>query len=69
MLLSLFTVRTLPDEEYLATLDDEVTNYISCLCCTETQKDGTLCKRLCTGGSELKIWDQMARNKVRKRTR
>ncbi|CAB3991914.1 F-box WD repeat-containing 7-like isoform X2 [Paramuricea clavata] len=62
-------VRTLPDEEYLATLDDEITSYISCLCCTEVQKDGTLCQRLCTGGNELKIWDQMAKTKIRKRTR
>lgn len=65
----MFSVRTLPNEEYLATLDDEFTNYISCLCGTEIQQDGTLCQRLCTGGNELKIWDQMAKSKVRKRTR
>jgi hypothetical protein len=65
----MFPVRTLPDEEYLATLHDDVTSYISCLCCTEVQKDGTLYQRLCTGGNELKVWDQMAKNKVRKRTR
>ena len=65
----MFSVRTLPNEEYLATLDDEFTNYISCLCGTEIQQDDTLCQRLCTGGNELKIWDQMAKSKVRKRTR
>lgn len=63
------SVRTLPDEEYLATLDDDVTSYISCLSCTDIKTDGVVYQRLCTGGNELKIWDQMSKNKVRKRTR
>ena len=62
-------VRSIPDEEYLATVDDESTGCVTCLACTESDKDGVTFCRWCTGGNELKVWDQLPLGKVKKRTR
>ncbi|XP_015766363.1 PREDICTED: uncharacterized protein LOC107345169 [Acropora digitifera] len=62
-------VRSLPSEEYLATVDDENTGCITCLSCTETTSDKVTLHRMCSGGLELKVWDQLPRSKVKKRTR
>ncbi|XP_074625299.1 uncharacterized protein LOC141883651 [Acropora palmata] len=62
-------VRSLPSEDYLATVDDENTGCITCLSCTETTSDKVTLHRMCSGGLELKVWDQLPRSKVKKRTR
>ncbi|XP_068753780.1 uncharacterized protein [Montipora capricornis] len=62
-------VRRLPSEEYVATVDDENTGCITCLSCTETTRDKVTLHRMCTGGMELKVWDQLPRSKVKKRAR
>ena len=62
-------VRSIPDEEYLATVDDECTGCVTCLACTESDKDGVTFCRWCTGGSDLKVWDQLPLGKAKKRTR
>lgn len=63
------SVRSLPSEEYLATVDDENTGCITCLSCTETTSDKVTLHRMCSGGLELKVWDQLPRSKVKKRAR
>ena len=62
-------VRSLPSEEYVATVDDESTGSITCLSCTQTTRDKVTLHRMCTGGLELKLWDQLPSSKVKKRSR
>ena len=62
-------VRSIPSEEYLATVDDECTGSITCLSCTQTTRDQVTVQRMCTGGLELKLWDQLPSSKVKKRSR
>lgn len=62
-------VRSLPSEEYVATVDDECTGSITCLSCTQTTRDQVTLHRMCTGGLELKLWDQLPSSKVKKRSR
>ncbi|KAL9971046.1 hypothetical protein ACROYT_G023529 [Oculina patagonica] len=62
-------VRSLPSEEYLATVDDDSTGSITCLSCTQTTRDQVTLHRMCTGGLELKLWDQLPSSKVKKRSR
>jgi len=62
-------VRSIPSEEYLATVDDECTGSITCLSCRQTTRDKVTVQRMCTGGLELKLWDQLPSSKVKKRSR
>lgn len=62
-------VRRLPSEEYVATVDDKNTGSITCLSCTQTTRDQVTLHRMCTGGLELKLWDQLPISKVKKRSR
>ncbi|KAK3718432.1 hypothetical protein QZH41_014438 [Actinostola sp. cb2023] len=61
-------VRSLPDEAYLATINDNNTSCITCLSCSQIKKEGQTLNRLCTGGSDLKLWNQLP-SRVNKRTR
>ena len=62
-------VRSLPSEEYLATVNDESTGSITCLSCTQATRDQVRLHRMCTGGMELKLWDQLPSSMVKKRAR
>jgi len=62
-------VRSLPSEEYLATVNDESTGSITCLSCTQATRDQVTLHRMCTGGMELKLWDQLPSSMVKKRAR
>ena len=61
----MFLVRRLSDEnEYLCTIQDDRTPYISCMCVVSNGRDGeegvtdrTDCIRVVTGGDELHIID------------
>ncbi|XP_020630530.1 probable E3 ubiquitin ligase complex SCF subunit sconB [Orbicella faveolata] len=48
-------VRSLPSEQYLATVNDESTGSITCLSCTQATRDQVTLHKMCTGGMELKL--------------
>ncbi|XP_031562257.1 protein will die slowly-like [Actinia tenebrosa] len=62
-------VRSLPDEQYLATINDNNTSCITCMSRAQVNKEGQALNRLCTGGAEMKMWNQLPLNRVKKRTR
>ena len=50
-------------------MNDEITGGITCLSCTQTTRDQVTLHRMCTGGVELKLWDQLPSSMVKKRAR
>ncbi|XP_048580724.1 mitochondrial division protein 1 isoform X1 [Nematostella vectensis] len=66
---SYLNVRSLPGEEYLATLDDEDTGCVTCLARSHVTREGATLQRLCTGGAELKLWSQHPAGRIKKRAR
>ena len=52
----------LPEEVYLATLNDQDTSRVMTLDCTTTEM-GDL--RIVTGGQEVKVWDRLSKNRYR----
>ena len=53
----------------MATVNDESTGSITCLSCTQATRDQVTLHRMCTGGVELKLWDQLPSSMVKKRAR
>ena len=50
-------------------MNDESTGSITCLSCTQATRDQVTLHRMCTGGVELKLWDQLPSSMVKKRAR
>ena len=50
-------------------MNDESTGSITCLPCTQVTRDQVTLHRMCTGGVELKLWDQLPSSMVKKRAR
>ena len=50
-------------------MNDESTGSITCLSCTQATRDQVTLHRMCTGGMELKLWDQLPSSMVKKRAR